>query len=75
VNVTVWLIAVAEQIEGAPVLLLVSTPPQPPEPEAVASHALYCAVNWACVKQGLDAVALTGQLSTTGGVDDTEKLA
>lgn len=74
-NVTVWLIAVAEQIEGAPGLLLVSTPLQPPEPEAVANHALYSAVSWACVRHALDAVALTGQVSTTGGVLDTVKVA
>ena len=74
-NVTVWLIAVAEQIEGAPGLLLVSTPPQPPVPEAVANHALYWAVSWACVRQALEAVALTGQVSMTGGMEDTEKVA
>lgn len=67
--------AVAEQIVGGAPPSLVKTPLQPPLAVAVASHALYCAVNWACVKQGLDAVALTGQLSTTGGFDDTEKLA
>ena len=68
-------VAVAEQIVGGPVLLLVSTPPQPPEPEAVANHALYSAVSCACVRQMLDAVALVGQVSTTGGMDDTVKVA
>ena len=68
-------VSVAEQIVGGPVLLLVSTPPQPPEPEAVANHALYSAVSWVCVRQTLDAVALVGLVSTTGGTFDTVKLA
>jgi hypothetical protein len=75
VKVTIWTVAVAEQIEGAPGLSLVSTPSQPPEPEAVANHALYSAVNWACVRQALDAVALVGQVSITGGMLDTVKVA
>ena len=68
-------VSVAEQIDGGVPPLCVSMPPQPPVPNAVANHALYSAVSWVCVRQALDAVALVGQVSTTGGTEDTVKVA
>ncbi len=53
------------QAGGAPVLLFVKTPAQPPEPEAVANQAAKAASTAACVWQAA-AVVLVGQVSTTG---------
>ena len=66
--------AVAEQMDGAPGLLFVSTPLQPPDAVAVASHVAYAASSWACVKQAL-AVDGIGQVSTTVGGAVTVKVA
>ena len=54
------------QAEGAPVLLLVNTPLQPPLADAVASHAANCAFTAACVWQAV-AVVLVGQVKVTVG--------
>lgn len=53
-------------LSGAPMLLLVKTPLQPPVKVAVASHAAYAALTWSCVKQAAVVVG-TGQVSVTGG--------
>lgn len=62
------------QAGGAPVLLLVKTPLQPPVPLAVASQVLKAAFTAACVWQAA-VVVFTGQVSTAGGVAETVKVA
>jgi hypothetical protein len=74
VKVTVRVTAVAEQMDGVPWLLFVSTPLQPPEAVAEASQALYAASSWAWVKQAL-AVVGVGQVSTTVGGAATVNVA
>ena len=54
------------QAEGAPVLLLVSTPLQPPVLEAVANQVANAASTAACVWQAVT-VVFTGQVNITGG--------
>ncbi len=71
VNVTVVL---PPQAGGAPVLLFVKTPLQPPLPVAVASHAANCAFTAACVWQAAT-VVLIGKVSTTEGEAATVKVA
>jgi hypothetical protein len=66
VNVTV---VEPPQAEGAPVLLLVKTPSQPPVPLAVANQVVKAASTAACVWQAA-VVVLAEQVSTTGGVPD-----
>jgi hypothetical protein len=58
VNVTV---VAPPQAGGAPVLLLVSTPPIPPLPDAVASHAANAVFTAVCVWQAAD-VVIVGQV-------------
>jgi hypothetical protein len=62
------------QADGAPVLLFVRTPLQPPLAEAVASHAANAVLTAACVWQAA-AVVLVGQVSTTVGGAATVKVA
>ena len=62
------------QADGAPMLLLVKTPLQPPLAEAVASHAANCAFTAACVWQAAT-VVLIGQVSITVGAAVTVKVA
>ena len=62
------------QLDGAPVLLLVSTPLHPPLAEAVASHVLNKAVTAVWVRQAA-VVVLCGQVSTTGGGAGTVNVA
>lgn len=71
VNVTV---VEPPQADGAPVLLLVNTPLQPPVPVAVANHVAKALFTAACVWQAA-AVVFVGQVSTTGGILDTVKVA
>ncbi len=61
------------QAGGAPVLLLVKTPLQPPEAVAVANQAVKLALIAACVWQAA-AVVLTGQVNTTLGGEVMAKL-
>jgi hypothetical protein len=64
VNVTV---VEPPHADGAPVLSFVNTPLHPPDPDAVANHALKAEFTCACVKQAAVAV-LTGHVNdTTGG--------
>ena len=64
VNVTV---VEPPQADGAPVLLFVNTPLQPPLPDAVANHELKAEFTCACVKQAA-VVVFTGHVNdTTGG--------
>jgi hypothetical protein len=60
--------------EGAPVLLFVRTPLQPPLAEAVASQVAKAWSTCACVWQAA-AVVLVGQVSTTVGAAATVKVA
>jgi hypothetical protein len=62
------------QALGAPVLLFVRTPLQPPLALAVASQVAKAVFIAACVWQAA-AVVLVGQVSTTGGADATVKVA
>jgi hypothetical protein len=62
------------QADGAPVLLFVKTPLQPPLAVAVASHVAKAALTAACVWHAA-AVVLVGQVSTTGGAAGTVKVA
>lgn len=62
------------QAEGAPVLLLVNTPLQPPLAEAVANQFAKAVLTAAWVWQ-LATVVLTGQVSTTVGGAATVKVA
>jgi hypothetical protein len=62
------------QALGAPVLLLVKTPLQPPLALAVASHVAKAVFIAACVWQAA-AVVLVGQVSTTVGAAATVKIA
>ena len=62
------------QLDGAPVLLLVSAPLQPPLALAVASQLAKAVFTAACVWQAA-VVVLVGQVSTTGGADATVKVA
>ena len=71
VKVTVTLPPVAG---GAPVLLLVKVPPQPPVPEAVANHAANLASMAACVWPKAS-VWFVGQVSDTVGAAGTVKVA
>jgi hypothetical protein len=71
VNVTV---VEPPQAAGAPVLLLVKTPLQPPEAEAVASQVAKAEFTAAWVWQAV-VVVLVGQVSTIGGAAETVKVA
>ena len=62
------------QASGAPVLLLVSTPLQPPDADAVASQVAKAVFTAACVWQAATEVFI-GQLSTTMGTGGTVKVA
>ena len=62
------------QKDGAPVLLFVKTPPQPPVPLAVASQAAKAVFTAGWVWQA-PVVVFTGQVKTTGGFDKTVKVA
>jgi hypothetical protein len=62
------------QADGAPVLLFVNAPLQPPEAVAVASQVLKAVFTAACVWQAA-VVVFTGQVSTTVGGAATEKVA
>jgi hypothetical protein len=62
------------QAGGAPVLLFVKAPLQPPVPLAVASQVLKAAFTAAWVWQAAT-VVLVGQVSTTGGGAATVKVA
>jgi hypothetical protein len=59
---------------GAPVLLLVKTPLQPPLAEVVASQVANCAFTAACVWQAT-AVVFVGQVMLTVGAEGTVKVA
>ncbi len=61
------------QLDGAPMLSLVSVPLQPPLAFAAFSHAENCALIAACVWQEAT-VVLIGQLSTTVGAAGTVKV-
>ena len=71
VNVTV---VEPPQADGAPVLLLVNTPLQPPLADTVASHAANAAFTAACVWQAA-VVVLVGHVNTTVGAAATVKVA
>ena len=71
VNVTV---VEPPQADGAPVLLFVNTPLQPPEAEAVANHVAKALFTAACVWQAA-VVVFVGQVSTTLGAAGTVKIA
>ena len=62
------------QALGAPVLLFVKTPLQPPEALAVASHVAKAASTAPCVWQAA-VVVFTGQVSTTVGAAATVNVA
>ncbi len=62
------------QAAGAPVLLFVKTPLQPPLALTVASQVAKAALTAACVWQAA-VVVFVGQFSTAGGVAETEKVA
>jgi hypothetical protein len=62
------------QADGAPVLLLVKTPLQPPLAEAVASQVAKAEFTAACVWQAAT-VVLIGQVSTTVGGAATVNVA
>jgi hypothetical protein len=71
VNVTV---VAPPQADGAPVLLFVKTPLQPPVPDAVANHALKALFTCACVKQAA-VLVFTGHVIDTIGGDGTVNVA
>jgi hypothetical protein len=71
VNVTV---VEPPQAEGAPVLLFVKTPLQPPEAEAVANHVAKAELTAAWVWQAA-VVVLVGQVRTTVGAAGTVNVA
>ncbi len=71
VNVTVTLPPVAG---GAPVLLLVKVPPQPPLADAIANHVANLASIAACVWPKAS-VWFVGQVSITVGAAGTVKVA
>jgi hypothetical protein len=56
------------------VLLFVKVPLQPPVPLAVANQVAKAAFTAACVWQAV-VVVLVGQVSTTGGTEETVKVA
>jgi hypothetical protein len=62
------------QAAGAPVLLFVKTPLQPPLALAVASQVEKAVLTAACVWQAAT-VVLVGQVSTTLGAAGTVKIA
>jgi hypothetical protein len=62
------------QALGAPVLLFVKTPLQPPLALAVASQVEKAVLTAACVWQAAN-VVLVGQVSTTVGAAGTVKVA
>ena len=62
------------QALGAPVLLFVRTPLQPPLAEAVANQVAKAVFTAACVWQAA-AVVFVGQVKTTGGAAVTVKVA
>jgi hypothetical protein len=62
------------QAEGAPVLLFVKTPLQPPLADVVANQVENAVFTAACVWQAAT-VVFVGQVSTTGGADVTVKVA
>ncbi len=62
------------QADGAPVLLFVKTPLQPPVPLAVANQVAKAVFTAACVWQAA-AVVFVGQVSTTVGGAATVKVA
>ena len=62
------------QAAGAPVLLLVNAPLQPPLADAVANQVAKAVFTAACVWQAA-AVVLVGQVSTTVGAAGTVKVA
>ena len=62
------------QAAGAPVLLFVKTPLQPPVAETVANQVAKAVFTAACVWQAA-AVVLVGQVSTTVGAAGTVKVA
>jgi hypothetical protein len=62
------------QADGAPVLLLVKTPLQPPLALAVANHVAKAVLTAACVWQAA-AVVFVGQVSTTVGAALTVNVA
>jgi hypothetical protein len=62
------------QADGAPVLLFVKTPLQPPLALAVASQVAKAEFTAACVWHA-ETVVLVGQVSITGGVFDTVNVA
>ena len=65
---------VPPQASGAPVLLFVKTPLQPPLAEAVANQVAKAVFTAACVWQAA-VVVFTGQVSTTVGGAVTVKVA
>jgi hypothetical protein len=71
VNVTV---VEPPQALGAPVLLFVRTPLQPPLAVAVASHVANAVLTAACEVQACK-VVLIGQVSVAGGTEETVKVA
>ncbi len=62
------------QAGGAPVLLLVKTPLQPPEADAVANHVANAVFTAACVSQAA-VVVFVGQFSMMVGAEGTVKVA
>jgi hypothetical protein len=62
------------QADGAPVLLFVNTPLQPPEAVAVASQVLKAVFTAACVWQAV-VVVFTGQVKAKGWGAVTVKVA
>jgi hypothetical protein len=62
------------QAGGAPVLLFVNTPLQPPLADAVASHELKSEFTCACARQAA-VVLLTGQVNDTSGGGGTVNVA
>lgn len=71
VNVTV---VEPPQALGAPVLLFVRTPLQPPLAVAVASHVANAVLTAACEVQACK-VVLVGQVNVAGGIEETVKVA
>jgi hypothetical protein len=62
------------QADGAPVLLLVKTPLQPPLAEAVDNQVAKAVFTAVCVWQAA-VVVFTGHVRTTGGIAATVKVA